>query len=188
MSMSPAPEELPAVLNTRPTSLTVLGVLGIIFGAAGILCVGGLLAYGLIKGDPNMEHAPPTMMMVNIGLTAIGVVLSLFLMIGSIGLLNLRPWSRSLMLVWAWVDLIFDAAKFAICVFYILPIIMELFQTYPPPGVTPQVMPMVRIASIAQWGVIFLVTAGFSVFILLVLSRPNVKAALSEPAIPEPSP
>ena len=37
---------------------------------------------------------------------------------------------------------------------------MELFQTYPPPGVTPQVMPMVRIASIVQWGVIFLVAAG----------------------------
>src|SRR5437762_9760393 len=124
--MSPAPEESPLVTNTRPTSLTVVGVMGIIFGAGGILCVGGLLTYGLIKGDPNMEHAPRAMIMANIGLTVIGVVLSLFLLIGCIGLLNLRAWSRSFMVVWASVDLIFDAAKFAVCVFYILPDMMEL--------------------------------------------------------------
>src|SRR5437016_5527431 len=108
--MSPPPEEFPQPLlpAKRPASLTFIGIIGIIFGAAGIICVGGLTTFSLIKGDPTMEQAPQAMMMLNIALVVIGVLLSLFWLIGSIGLLSLRAWSRTMMIIIAWVDLIFD--------------------------------------------------------------------------------
>src|SRR5690349_2733125 len=96
----------------RPTSLLVIGIIGIILGVCGVMCVGGTATYGMIKGDPNMQNAPKLFVIINLALTAMGVMLSMFLIIGCVGLVTIRPWSRPLMLVFAGVDLIYGIGKF----------------------------------------------------------------------------
>src|SRR5262245_10222022 len=149
--MSPPPVEytnLPPPPSARPASLTAIGVIGIILAALGICCIGGALTISFVKNDPMMEHAPPAMMIGNIALTVMGLLLSLMLMIGSIGLLGLRSWSRNFMILWAAVDLLFDVVKLVVSLLFILPMMVKLLEDYPPPGFKPEIMGFVRIWSV----------------------------------------
>ncbi len=191
MTMSPPPESEPVPHSNlpfqsgRPKALTFLGILGCVLGCCGILCIGGAATFGLIKGDPNMEHAAPMMMIMNLALTFMSVLLSFLLLVASVGLLTLRPWSRTMMIVFAWVDMIYDLAKLIITMFILLPMMMKMFQDNPPQGITPQMIPMIRVATIVQTVLIFIVTTGFAVTALLLLNRPNAKAALASVELPE---
>src|SRR5205823_1782796 len=100
MTMSPPPEnELPLETPRRPTSLTVVSIIGIAMGALGITCIGGGATFSLIRTDPTMEHAPAWFMVSNLAVIVVSVMISMFILIGSVGLLNLRPWARTMMLV-----------------------------------------------------------------------------------------
>lgn len=184
MSMSPPPEnEPPLGVSRRPTSLTVISIMGIVIGALGVSCVGGMATIGMMRTDPTMEHAPPWFLMLNIGMTTVSVIISMLLLIGSIGLLNLKSWARTMMLVLAWVDLIFDTGKLIVSL-AVLPALMRLFETYPPPNVQPQMLSMIRIFSIVQAAAVFLGTSAFAIALLIVLTRPKVKSALMPPEMP----
>ncbi len=79
----------------RPTSVTVFGVLNLIFGFFGILST-GFLAAVLISGSPviNANTGGALVdwwMRINTGLA---IVFSLVLFVSGIGLLRMRPWGR----------------------------------------------------------------------------------------------
>ena len=126
-------------------------------------------------GNPGREYAGTRH---NLGFTAVSVIISMFLLFGSIGLLNLKPWARTMMLVFGGVDLIYDIAKL-IFTFAILPTMVKLFETYPPPNFPPQAITWMRLTTLITAGVVFAITAGYSVSLLLILNRPNVKEALA---------
>src|SRR3954471_14263372 len=180
---SPSPEPQSAVASytnlpvapTRPASLTVIGVLGIIIGVMGVMCVGGMATYGMIKGDPNMQNAPKAFIIANLAMTAMSVMLSMFLIIGCVGLVTLRPWSRPMMLVFAGVDLIYDIVKFIVCIVYLLPLIMDMFTNNPPPNIKPEMLPIIRTWSIIQWTAICVLSSAYAIAVLLVLQKQNVK-------------
>jgi hypothetical protein len=100
-------------MNPMQTHVKVLAVLHIVFGILGVLI--GLLAFAVMGGtaalihmDHDSDAAVAVPMMGAIG----GFVLILFLvlslpgLIGGIGLLSFKPWSRILTIVVSIVDLI----------------------------------------------------------------------------------
>ena len=109
--MSPPPTPLgyqgptPAV-QLRPTSVTVLAIIGIILSGLGVLCGPfALLPYVTTMGPPNpivdavkKAHA---LMVWMFGSSLLSWLVSLLLLICAIGSLLLKRWARSGMLVYA---------------------------------------------------------------------------------------
>src|SRR5437016_4767411 len=97
MSMQPPPYEPPnasyMIPPARPTSVTVISVLGIIFGALGCLCI--VIGMGWQAASGQQQGGSEAMKMFGIVSGIAGLVLSIVLLIGSIGALSLRPWARS---------------------------------------------------------------------------------------------
>ena len=85
----------------RPTSVTVFGVLNIVFGALGLLSTAVsmvvLFAVDAQAGamDPFANVNPVWNMWIKVSIV-LGVVAMLVLIASGIGLLNLRPWGRTL--------------------------------------------------------------------------------------------
>ncbi|MHC4212538.1 MAG: DUF4339 domain-containing protein [Planctomycetota bacterium] len=94
------PDRLEYHPDMRPTSVTVLGILNIVFGGLGILCTPvGLVATFAI---PNaMNSTPVAKVWLLIG-SVVGIFCSFILLIVGIGLLNLRRWARKWTLGYGW--------------------------------------------------------------------------------------
>ena len=116
----PAYDPLPAYeqpLKDRPTSVTVLSIIGIIWAIINLLCGGLSLAGTLLSmsggrslfGPPvNMPH---WMTVTSLIAGLLGIAISAMLMIGSIASLYLRPWARTLVMAWSIVTLLFSTAS-----------------------------------------------------------------------------
>ena len=91
----------------RPTSVTVLASLGIVFGTLGMLCkpAGAMmnLMVKLPQPNPMMDlfRNDPALRAFMIGNAATGTLLSLLLVLSSLGSLALKPWARAGMLAYA---------------------------------------------------------------------------------------
>jgi hypothetical protein len=104
-----APFALPYVTPgpSRPTSITVAGVIGICVAALGLLtsAFGALTTISGIfigRAMPGMPWQTPGAAAVSISDEVVGLVLAILLLAGSIGLLGLRHWSRRILLLWSW--------------------------------------------------------------------------------------
>lgn len=77
----------------KPTSVTVFGVLNIVFGGMGLLCTPFSAVVGLASMYKTMETTPAYMAW-NIFAACIGFGLSIWLLILGIGLLMMKRWAR----------------------------------------------------------------------------------------------
>lgn len=94
----------------RPTSITVLGILNIVFGAMGVLgmCFATLPFWLLASNGPSMPPNPVLDIMREsqgyriflIVSIALGIVAAIALLSAGIGLLKMRPWGRQLSIVY----------------------------------------------------------------------------------------
>src|SRR2546430_4062359 len=135
----PLSDELPAPSDARPTSLTVVGIVGIIFGALGVLCLLGSIGMTFSSmGAANAAMMSQTDMIMGIFNAFVGLLLSMFLIISSIGVLNLRPWSRTMMIVTESVDLIFQLFKLIVGLVYAIPRQLDIMVNHPPPQWTAE--------------------------------------------------
>src|SRR5262249_10933234 len=120
----------------RPTAVLVLAILHFIgggLGVMGVLCTGGMLAAGGSqsmfgkppapppgKQGPNFEEFqrfqedvtkaaenPPGGKAYQVTSLGVDLLLSLMLLIGGIGLLNMQPWGRLLSLVYAFLSIVY---------------------------------------------------------------------------------
>jgi hypothetical protein len=117
----------------RPAAVTVMGVLNLVFGGLrllGLLCLTGAGLVGMLfimnmpappPGQANemaavkdlindIDQAVPEMKYMMIAELALGVVMTLLLIVAGIGLLRMRPWGRTLSLVYAVVTVIVTPA------------------------------------------------------------------------------
>ena len=83
----------------RPTSVTVIAILGIVFGALGLICTPfAILPYVTDFGGPNpvveMVKETTWMLVWMIFSIVLGLLFSIILLAGSIGALRLKPWAR----------------------------------------------------------------------------------------------
>ena len=110
----------------RPTSVTVFGILNLIFSALGLCGVGfGILGLVVLQ-NPEFGGAGPTPLaiklmqdnptyqvfsFVSVGL---GVFSSILLAVAGIGLLKLRPWGRTLSIIYGGYSILMAIAGVAI--------------------------------------------------------------------------
>lgn len=94
----------------RPSSVTVIAVVAIVFGALGVLCTPlALLPYlGVGGANPMLElvRAHPLLHAWMLGSTLLNLLLSLLLIAGGIGALSLRAWARLALMAYAVMTLV----------------------------------------------------------------------------------
>ena len=161
----------------RPTSVLVLSIIGIIVSAYGILCAPLGVAFLFVNmGMPNpaIDQIKNNAFLFNYTVvgTALGFIMSVLLLVCSIGAITLKPWARKGLLVWAGITIVTVLIGFVVTVGYILP-------NMAPPANTPQS----RGAAIG--GMIGGIAGGLiqlilPVLILIFMTRPRVVAAFED--------
>ena len=188
MSMQVPPYETPnasyLVPPVRPTSVTVISVLGIIFGAVGCLCV--VIGFGWQAASGQQQGGSEAMRTFGIVSGMAGLVLSIVLLIGSIGALSLRPWARATLLAFAVVDLMYDVGKLVIALVWVFPQMDSLIRNSPQVHANPntnieQAVKIGKAVGIGSTIATAAVTIAFALVVLIVMSRPKVKAAFEGP-------
>ena len=174
----------------RPTSVTVLAILGIIFGGMGVLCKPlSLAAIFIPQPAPNPAvEMQKDMMAFNLANAAVGTAVSVLLLAASIGCLSLKPWARKGMLTYAGLALALTVVGAIITFVWMMPKIQEMQRQMmaqqsaggtPPP---PQMMSIVQ--SAGTIGAV-LGTVGALIYptcLLYFFTRPNVKSAFGDPS------
>jgi hypothetical protein len=177
--------------RTRPTSVTSVAIIGIIFGIAGILCIGGSMIWSIaMQGSAQAQkmqmQQTPEMRVFGYVTGGIGFLLSLIVLLGSIGALSLRPWARKLLIGYAVADLIYDTVKLFLVLQWMGPIIVHQMERMP----AQQGVDSKKMAEIGKWSMlvtnwlVFGIVAGFAIMILYVMTRPAVVEAFEPRALP----
>ena len=123
---APVPYAPASTYAARPTSVTVLSIMGMVLGGMGLLCKPASLLMFVVKMPvPNpvvdaMRNDSFIRGFMVIG-AATGWVISLLLILASVGSLRLRDWGRSGMLAYAGLALVMTAISQAIGIVAIAP-------------------------------------------------------------------
>ncbi len=111
-----------AGVASRPTCLTVLGIINIVFGVFGALCAPiGLISLKI----PGMEGLGSGFRMWTIVSVIVGVIASAALILLGIGLLKLKSWARIGNMVYAWFAILWGLAGTALNMTLIMPAMQE---------------------------------------------------------------
>ena len=174
---SPMPPLEPAV---RPTSVTVMAVIGIIFGALGFLCSPlALIPYFITLPTPNpfidSIKDDNALFMWTIAVTVMGWFLSILLLVGSIWALMLREWARQILLGWSVASSLLTVAQFLINVMVVFPKMAEIAKADP----------KMAAGSVSGWigaGIGLALGLGIPILMLFFMTRPHVKDAFARGA------
>jgi hypothetical protein len=173
----------------RPTSVTVLAIIGIIFGGLGVLCKPlGVVALFIPQPGPNpVLDMQRSMMVWNVANAMVGTLVSVLLLASAIGSLSLKPWARKGMLAYAGLALVLTVVGGVVTMVWIMPKMQEAQRQMlaqqsargapaPPPGM----MNVMQTAGNA-FGVIAIVLALiFPLVLMYFYTRPEVKAAFGD--------
>lgn len=109
------PSTQPRPSGGRPASLTVFGVLNIVFGVVGICgsAASSAMFFVEMPSDPGIPNpaldlmkSDTTYRLVMQAMLAIGVVFSLVLIAAGVGLLRSKAWGRTLSIAYGWYGLV----------------------------------------------------------------------------------
>jgi hypothetical protein len=124
----------PAATNVRPTSGTVFGVLNIIFGALTLVFVPIGLAVLLAGNTPkganpvtDVMAENPTYFAINVTSSAVAIVAHVVLLASGIGLLQGRPYGRTLAIGFAWYALVMVVVNFVVFLTFLYRPLSDLY-------------------------------------------------------------
>jgi hypothetical protein len=186
VTMSPPNESFPdtnAFPPGRPRSVTVVSILGIIFGALGCVCLVGSFVMSMTMGNAQQNaQMAPELMTFGIITGVAGLVLSIVLLFGSIGALGLKPWARQTLIAFAIVDLMYDVAKLVLNMVWAIPRMEPIWRNAPEFRNNPKmnIEQGVRFARIFAQGIAVstaVISIVFALIVLVVMTRPRTKAA-----------
>jgi len=191
-------------MNRRPTSVVVLGILNIIFGSLGLVCV-VCAGFGLLVGSsltnlgpPGAQNQPNALdqqkfladhvtgyVPIEATRAVIGLVLAALLLASGIGLLKMRSWARLAGLVYGGVEVILLIAGLLYSIFVLNPAFADYYAEQAKKNPTP--MPFTFSVGVFHAGAIlgFLFGILLPVTNLIILLRPNVRAAFTRASSPE---
>ncbi len=163
----------------RPTSVTVFGVLNIIFGALGLLSI-VFSAAMFFAPQPDMSNpairifsrTPILMLWMKVGVV-LGSVTSVAVLASGIGLLQLRPWARTASIIYGVYAIIMGMVGTVINYLFLFGPLMEEAQHSRGPEAAGAIGG--AIGGVAG-GLIGLI---YPVLLLVFMYRPNVVAAFS---------
>ena len=93
------------IAKPRPTSVTVFGVLNIVFGGLGLLCTPfGMIATFVLPDFLNQSPGFRNWLILSY---VIGLACTIWLLVLGIGLLNLKRWSRRGSIAYGWFAIVF---------------------------------------------------------------------------------
>lgn len=184
MSAAPPTSPLVDLGPPRTTWPTVCGVIGIIWGGLSLMCgCAGYFSVAMMKwfasmvpaGDPEAEelavqvHVMERFALATYVLTTISLLLAVLLMVGSIGLLRRRRWSRKALSGWAMAGIILVLANLVYQ--YALHMatkarMSELGSSMPPGSEAIFIATLIAIL-VFGWA--------WPVFLLIWLSRPKIR-------------
>jgi hypothetical protein len=168
----------------RPTSVTVFGVINIIFGGFAIIClpIGLLMSAGLVKFQHNpvmdMLSSSRVWQIWNIVSGILGILSGIVQLIAGIGLLKLKSWARITSVGYAIFAIIVAVANMFLTAILFLPMIQKMNS-----GSGPE-----HAATVA--GMIGGIIGGlggscfqliYPILLLIFMTRPKVKAAFVAP-------
>lgn len=114
------PEGQPAARMARPTSVTVFGILNIVFGSLGLMCTPLAIAALWIPRQPGVMQMGAAMMAYTIVGYIVGFFCAILLLAAGIGLLYQKRWARQwsygygwFAIVWAIIGIIISVALMA---------------------------------------------------------------------------
>jgi hypothetical protein len=174
-------EPLPVLTEpaARPTSVTVMAIIGIIIGAMGFLCTPmALFPYymQLPKPDPVIEAVKNDSLMFGwmIAGLAMNWVLSLLLLAGSIAALGLRDWARQILIGWAMTNILLTLVQLVYQFLYYFPKLREVTADQP--------KAVAAATSVGLWvgtGIAVVMGLGFPAVMIYIMTRPHVKDAFA---------
>jgi uncharacterized protein YneF (UPF0154 family) len=176
--------------NRRPTVVTVLAILAIIFGSLGVL--GGICNIPQYLGvrlmpNPILDGIQKDGVMLTFMLTslAINLILSVILLIAGIGSLSLKPSSRVWMIRYALIHIVVTAVSLLLGLTFITArnhALMQKTLAANPQLNTPQMKMVLQYSTTGGYcfAIVFLI---WPLLILYYMNRPQVKAAF-DPALP----
>lgn len=167
------------VANPRPTTVTVMAIIGIIWGSLLLICNGfGLVPYLGVNLGPNpvLERLSrePAAYATELGSVVVQLAGSLILLVGSVLALSLKPLGRRLMLLYGGIGVTVAVVR-AILVFTI---VLPVMQQNIPAGSPQQVGYNIGMA----FGLLMILV--FPVLVLIFMNKPHVKSAFAGLAPP----
>jgi hypothetical protein len=112
-------------MNRTPTSITVVSILGIIYGGIILLAmpINLVVSFFPLTPNPMMDHlrADAGYMAVTLCSYALNFLLALLLLISSIGSIRLKKWGRSGMNIYAIAQIVLLVIGIPIAIFYTSP-------------------------------------------------------------------
>lgn len=165
----------------RPTSVTVIAIIAIIWGGIAVLAMMcAVPQYMGVQFAPNpvmdAVRKDPVLLGYHIASMVIGLALGITLLTGGIMSLSLNPMGRTLLMVYAWGNIV-TTIPMAILTFAV--IMPRTFQHVPNVAANPQ---MGQIMKMSAYGgaALSLIALVWPVLILYFMSRPRVKTAFEE--------
>jgi hypothetical protein len=194
----------------RPGAATAAGVLAIIYGSLGLLCgvcgLATLIMQGaggnnmLFGADPAQAELQkklqdamvkdlPAYDVVQIAGSVLGLMVAVALLLGGIGILNMRRWARTLVITFSFVAIAWDLFQIYYQTVFVFPSMNDAFQNVLP-GLLPaapgpqaaQMMGFMRtmVTTIAVATIVIMVVVIIYLFIIIMLlTRPHVRAAFA---------
>lgn len=166
----------------RPTSVTVLSIIGIILAALALLCtpfqfIGLLVDTGLPNPQVDAIKENTLILALTIGVSVIGLLMAVVLLASSIGSLKLKPWARKGMIAYSIITIILTIVNTVVQVAVVMPEMMN----------SPQMAQLSdqerQMATVIGGGVgLFCgISIGtiFPIFVLIFFNRRNVKEAFA---------
>jgi hypothetical protein len=196
----------------RPTSVTVIAVLHLVFGSLGFffgLCNGVLQAVGPVNFVPQMPPPPagtkappfptdlaprlqryldancPFYNVYMLSVISLGVILSACLVAAGMGLFAVRPWARRLSLAYAIGSISLQIVSLVYMVAFTLPAMSAFYRQLEQEF--PAIAPFLAFSRISMWGGLAFIPVGmvYPIVVLVLLTRRNVVAAFeSRPELP----
>lgn len=160
----------------RPTSVTVLAIIGIVWGILALICNGAvMIPYVVPLNQPNPVvdevKANSGLLAWTVGSNVLRILLSFFLIVGCIGLLKLQNWARAGLRGYAVMMIVLAVIDTVVTIMWIGPITKNATMN----GGTTS----------AAWqtgfyiGLVFgiALALAYPICLLAILARPHVKAA-----------
>jgi hypothetical protein len=173
----------------RPTTVTVMSILAMVFGGlftfcnafAAVMALVAVAMGGAMKVSPMFSNQQvklsPSITAYNAIVQIIWLVLSITLLMIGIGGMTLKPWARRVALGWAGIAIIFAAIQTVLSITWVTPASMEALRKTQPGN--PMLQHGNGIVSVTQ--IIILVLACILPVLFLILwRRPEVKMAFGE--------